>query len=84
MSRDRDVCPLMHVPTALTGWEHATVIRWDVVVMTHLVPCGDLRRHQLDPTCWCGPVEVDDAVDFWAHNSADGREAYEQGARRHN
>jgi hypothetical protein len=76
------VCPLLHEPTAESGWE---VTGWVThngrPLHYHLVPCCDLRRHQLDPICWCNPQEDEDAAGFWIHNSADGREHFETGQR---
>lgn len=49
----------------------------------HVVPCDDLRGHELCPQCWCRPrddEEVGDAV--MVHNSMDGREAFERGERQ--
>ena len=49
----------------------------------HIVPEGDLKDHVVDPEtpCWCCPnVEPDIGLVF--HNSLDGREAYEMGARQ--
>lgn len=46
----------------------------------HVVPCNDLREHDTDgEECWCCPRLEDGVV---IHNSADGREAYEDGRRR--
>ena len=52
------------------GW--AVVERGGV---RHVVPCGDLRRHEVAGVCWCGGVEVQGLVVHW---SADGREAGEE------
>lgn len=48
----------------------------------HLVPCNDLRLHQLDPSCWCQPQEDEETPDFYVHNAADRRELFEQGNRK--
>lgn len=74
-------CPLLHEPTAETGWEVATVLFDGAQIGMHLLPCGDLHRHHLDPSCWCGPCEDDEVTGYWVHNSADGREDYETGKR---
>ena len=70
---------MLYESTALSGWESLEVLKHDRVVCEHLLPCGDIRQHQLDPTCWCQPVESDEVPDYWFHNRADGREVYEQG-----
>lgn len=38
---------------------------------THVVPLNDLREHEAEPDCWCGPTE-DEGV--WIHHSMDRRE----------
>lgn len=77
-------CQLLHEPTEDFGWEVATVMHNGRQQGEHLLPCGDLRRHQLDPSCWCCPAEDADAAGYWIHNSADGREEYEEGRRAAN
>ena len=72
-------CPLIHDSEYLTGWETIGVNFDGACVAQHVVPCGDHRQHQLDPTCWCAPVED---IGSWVHNSLDGREAYETGRRK--
>ena len=52
----------------------------------HLVPINDTHLH-LDEGCPCQPVlvnkEIDDVeVQWWEHNSYDGREAFEDGERK--
>lgn len=47
----------------------------------HVVPEGDLREHDPQPTCWCKPVEDDEEPGLWVHQSMDGREAFETGER---
>jgi hypothetical protein len=44
----------------------------------HVVPLHDLRAHDLDPQCWCGPA-LDENV--WVHHSMDRREEYEEGRK---
>lgn len=74
------VCPLMQdEETGVTGWQLTSVTYEETVQIQHCVPRADLRLHQLDPSCWCQPVEDAKQPDLWAHNSADGREAYETG-----
>jgi dihydroorotase len=76
------VCDFMHESEVDTGWEIVDVHWNETVTVKHLVPCGDLRQHQLDPSCWCKPVEDAETADFWIHNSADRRELFETGAAR--
>jgi hypothetical protein len=45
--------------------------------VVHVVPVGE--NHTLDCVCWCG-VHDDDGV--LIHNSADNREAFENGTRK--
>lgn len=52
------------------------------ILLQHLVPCGDVREHILDPTCWCRPVEDTEVADYWVHNSADRREEFECDQRK--
>lgn len=79
------VCPLMHEPDTDIGWCVVGPVTLDGRPMhTHVVPNCDMRRHQLDPSCWCQPVEDEEQANLWAHNSLDGREKYEQGDRRPN
>lgn len=76
---DLPVCPIMQECDHPTGW-HIEEVHWEeTVTLRHLMPCNDLRPHQLDPSCWCTPSEDTESPDFWIHNSADGREAFEQG-----
>lgn len=49
----------------------------------HIVPVGDLRDHEADPTCWCNPTEDEDDPDIWVHHSMDRREDYERGRMKH-
>jgi hypothetical protein len=44
----------------------------------HVVPISDLRLHEDCRDCWCSPSIRGREV---SHNSLDGRELYEQGAR---
>lgn len=48
----------------------------------HCVPVADIREHVLDDdgTCWCEP-DFDEDYEMFIHNSADGREDYEEGRR---
>lgn len=79
MTTELPVCPLMQSEEYATGWVNETVWHEETVAITHLVPCGDTRLHQLDPSCWCTPSEDTECPDFWIHNSADKRELYEEG-----
>lgn len=45
----------------------------------HVVPLKDLKEHKTSEHCWCEPEKVDGV---WVHNSADGREEYEDGRRK--
>jgi hypothetical protein len=47
----------------------------------HVVPIGDLREHECEPTCWCGPTPDDEEPRLFLHHSMDGREAFETGER---
>lgn len=49
----------------------------------HVVPMNDLREHDPSPECWCRPDEDGEVPGVWRHHAADGREAYEQGRKRH-
>lgn len=80
--------PLFYVSDHKTGWEVMgvtyTTDAGEEFTIDHVVPCNDLRIHQLCWTCWCLPV-VDPEAPFMAnHNSADGRELYEQGVAKPN
>lgn len=48
----------------------------------HCIPVNDTREHIIDDegTCWCQP-EFDTEYEMFIHNSADGREEYEEGRR---
>lgn len=46
--------------------------------VAHVYPVNDLRRHSLRD-CWCRPVDDQGVI---LHNSLDGRESYETGARK--
>ncbi len=52
----------------------------EVGVEIHVVPVDDLRPHEPAATCWCHPEEEGDEPCNWAHNSLDGRDAYEDGS----
>lgn len=45
------------------------------------VPAHDIRQHVSGEGCWCLPLLGDDHI--VRHNSADGREHYEMGRKRH-
>ena len=56
---------------------------WVVVkgkVRAHVFPKGDLREHIRSKFCWCSP-DIDENGNI-IHNSADGREDYEQKTRQ--
>jgi hypothetical protein len=46
----------------------------------HVIPTYDLKAHHVHEDCWCEPVEV--TLGCFEHNSADGREAFEDGVRK--
>ena len=73
------VCPLMHEPSAANGWDLCPITLDGRPLFTHLVPCGDLKRHQLDATCWCDPQADEEEPSLIVHNAADGREEFEEG-----
>lgn len=77
-------CPLFQSTDYADGWVNEDVWFAEQVMFRHLVPCGDTRLHQLDPSCWCNPTEDDECPDFWIHNAADQRELFEQGIRKPN
>ena len=41
----------------------------------HVVPCQDLKEHDVDGACWCHPYEDEGVI---VHNSMDRREHYER------
>lgn len=75
------VCPLMHEYDHDSGWEAVTIDYNGVPLYIHIVPCADMRRHQLDPSCWCSPSMDEDDKSVVVHHSADGRETYERGRK---
>lgn len=86
MTAGPPICPLLHEADTDFGWAVVgPVLLYGRPVATHVVPNGDLHRHQLDPTCWCEPDEdsITD-VPLWVHNAADDREAYASGEREPN
>lgn len=58
------------------GFDMEDAIEW------HVVPRGDVREHETATSCWCDPVEDEEEPGLWLHNSADDREAFEQGTRK--
>ena len=60
------------------GWEH-----WCENV--HVVPVEDTLPHVIKgTTCWCKPQEIEENEGtVIVHNSADGREEYENGRQKH-
>lgn len=50
---------------------------------SHIVPLNDLKRHRLSRDCWCCPTQDDEYPEVWVHHSADGRESYERGRKKH-
>lgn len=63
-----------------TGWE---VLRLANKTL-HCVPFQDIKPHRLHPKCECNPyLELDEnLVEFYIHNSFDGREKFETGERK--
>lgn len=56
-----------------------------VSTAVHVIPKNDLFPHVLSlHECWCKPHLDDEDGPVVVHNSADGREYYETGARRLN
>lgn len=54
---------------------------WQCII--HVVPVDDLRDHAETVDCWCCPtVEIAGAGCMVVHNSMDGREDFETGARK--
>jgi hypothetical protein len=56
---------------------------WEIVEVAderHILPRYDIKRHQANPKCACGPKrEYQGTVVVVIHNSYDGREFREQG-----
>ena len=71
-----------------TGWDVVRETYSDKIVEDHLIPADDFREHYTSRndfgcTCWCKP-EYRDTTDTVLyseviHNSADGREKFEEG-----
>lgn len=56
-------------------------------MIQHIYPLNDLKEHETNgENCWCEPTEEEIANNglLIIHNSADGRELYEQGIRKVN
>lgn len=49
----------------------------------HVVPVGDLKEHKVSSDCWCKPVQDDEELNVWVHNSMDKRESHENGRKMH-
>lgn len=65
------------------NWVSAMVYEPDDTMHFHIVPVGDLRDHEADPSCWCKPSEDTEDPGIWVHNSMDRREDYEMGRMKH-
>lgn len=53
-------------------------------MIQHVYPLNDLKEHQTDGRqCWCNPT-IEECGYLIIHNSADGREDYENGIRKFN
>jgi hypothetical protein len=50
-------------------------------LVTHIVPIDDTHDHELSSECWCDP-KLDEEHWVATHQSADGREDFESGARK--
>ena len=48
----------------------------------HIVPENDLREHITSKECWCKPVQDEELLTLFIHNSLDRRELYEDGERK--
>lgn len=56
-------------------------------MIQHIYPLNDLKEHETDSKkCWCSPQEeeIPPCGLLVIHNSADGREQYENGIRKTN
>lgn len=61
-----------------TGWEGMLLADGQRIVY----PVNDLKGHYItSDECWCHPYKQDDVL---VHKSADSRETYERGERKHN
>jgi hypothetical protein len=47
----------------------------------HTLPIEDIRMHEISTECWCNPF-FDKKLEIVIHNSADGREDFEDGTRK--
>jgi len=70
------------------GWDVVRETYAEKIVEDHLIPTGDLKEHtttrdDFGCTCWCKPIHNDSADTILysevVHNSADGREKFEEG-----
>ena len=71
--------------TESKGWTLLIAYGPEGVVGAHVVPIDDLREHVTTPDCWCKPTvdmvpSVDGDTPLHSHNSADLREASEEGS----
>lgn len=64
-------------------WVSVMVYEIDDTNHFHIVPAGDLRDHEADPSCWCLPVEDDDDPGIWVHHAMDRREDRERDRMRY-
>lgn len=63
-----------------SGWIAVTWTHPDGSVIEHQVmPINDLREHEDNEDCWCGPTEDEDEPNLWVHHAMDRREEYEAG-----
>lgn len=69
-------------PPPRWGWEQVANPVFEGQL--HLVPTWDVGMHSFQPGCPCGAHPDSEAgVMLIHHHAFDGREAYEQGARKH-
>lgn len=62
-------------------WQSITGLTDKGYTVTHIIPVDDLFDHGLSSDCWCHP-QLDDEFFVATHNSADGREYFENGMRK--
>ena len=65
----------------LSDWVSITGMTESGGRVTHIIPVDDLHGHEMSSDCWCQPI-LDHEYWIATHNSADGREDYENGRRK--
>ena len=63
------------------SWMSITGVTDSGGLVTHVLPIDDTHEHELSSDCWCEPY-LDHEHWVATHHSADGREAFESGARK--